>query len=788
MPAEYFEARERALLGERYDTLYAAPQETAARGVTVSALRTTPEGFAARADFPLRPSPFCKAAFVVEQPDFKPGRHPYHHAGVFYSQEPSASSAAPLLGVKPGMRVLDLCAAPGGKSSQLAAALQGQGLLVSNEYVAARAEILKSNLERMGVSNAVVLNETPARIAAALPEFFDRVLVDAPCSGEGMFRKEPAALAQHCEALVKQCAELGADILDSAAAALAPGGELVYSTCTFAPEEDEGQVAAFLQRHPEFTLADVLGHVDYTFGSAGEANRTGGLPLDVSKVRRIWPCQGGEGHFMARLVKAGTPRALPAPGEYTPEEQLWLTAAAEAGKKAKGSKPQKAAKPADARSARRENTRSVLEHTAADQWKVLPSGLTVLVRPMPGYSGTHVIYATRFGSIDRDFRLGEREVHLPAGVAHFLEHKMFEDEDGDAFAKFAKTGANANAFTAFDRTCYLFTATEQLDESLDVLLGMVGHPYFTEQTIAKEQGIIGQEIKMYDDSPDWRLITGLCECLYHSHPIRSDIAGTVESIAEITPEMLYDCCKAFYAPGNMVLAAAGNTSMEQILAACARHGLMDERPAEKVERLLRPEPMTLAATEKTITMPIAKSCFGLGFKEEPLPFGDLRSEMLYELILCCICGGMSPLYRRLYDEGLTNPGFGGEVLRVDGCCCILFTGESDQPDTVRQLLLDEIERVRKEGVDREIFTLCKNEKYGQLIENLENVEDSASQMADFALAGQTVAQQITMLAGLTAEDADAALQHILRPERMAVMHIEPDGTAVEEDEEEETEE
>ena len=159
---------------------------------------------------------------------------------------------------------------------------------------------------------------------------------------------------------------------------------------------------------------------------------------------------------------------------------------------------------------------------------------------------------------------------------------MFEDEDGDAFAKFAKTGANANAFTAFDRTCYLFTATEQLDESLDVLLGMVGRPYFTEQTIAKEQGIIGQEIKMYDDSPDWRLITGLCECLYHSHPIRSDIAGTVESIAEITPGMLYDCCRAFYAPGNMVLAAAGNTSMEQILAACARYGLMDERPAEKV--------------------------------------------------------------------------------------------------------------------------------------------------------------------------------------------------------------
>ena len=162
MPTEYFEQRERALLGPRYEQLYAAPQEAAERGVTVSALRAMPEQFAQKADFPLEVSPFCKAAFVVHAPEFKPGRHPYHHAGVFYSQEPSASSAAPLLGVQPGMRVLDLCAAPGGKSSQLAAALQGRGVLVSNEYVAARAEILKSNLERMGVPNAVVLNETPA--------------------------------------------------------------------------------------------------------------------------------------------------------------------------------------------------------------------------------------------------------------------------------------------------------------------------------------------------------------------------------------------------------------------------------------------------------------------------------------------------------------------------------------------------------------------------------------------------------------------------------------------------
>lgn len=196
--------------------------------------------------------------------------------------------------------------------------------------------------------------------------------------------------------------------------------------------------------------------------------------------------------------------------------------------------------------------------------------------------------------------------------------------------------------------------------------------------------------------------------------------------------------------------------------------------------------MTLARPEQTLKMAVSKPCFGIGFKEAPLEPGDLRTEALYDLVCDCICGGMSPLYRRLYDEGLVNPGFGGEVLRVDGCCCFLFTGESDTPERVRELLCAEIGRIRAEGVDREVFTLCKNEKYGQLIENLENVEDSASQMADFALAGQTVAQQITMLSGLTAEDADRALQTILRPERMAFVRILPDGShPIEEMEEEE---
>ena len=250
----------------------------------------------------------------------------------------------------------------------------------------------------------------------------------------------------------------------------------------------------------------------------------------------------------------------------------------------------------------------------------LASGLTVLVRPMPGYSTVHAEYATRFGSVYDRFELEGKTIALPAGVAHFLEHKMFESEEGDAFSLYAKTGANANAYTSFDKTCYLFTASDKADESLDILLNMVGKPYFTEATIAKEQGIIGQEIKMYEDSPDWRLLVGLCSCLYHNHPVKNDIAGSVESIAQITPEMLYACTKAFYAPGNMVLAVAGNISEAQVLEACRRAGLTQHAPLPDARPIWPEEPLTVAKSRMEFEMSVAKPCFGIGFKEAPAPW------------------------------------------------------------------------------------------------------------------------------------------------------------------------
>ena len=303
-----FTARERALLGARFDELYTYATPQPARGVTVNTLRCTPEWFAQHVDFAAAPSKFCPAAFTTAA-DFRPGRHPWHHAGVLYAQEPSASAPAALLDVQPGMRVADLCAAPGGKTSQLAAALQGQGVLLANEFVAARAEILRQNLERMGVANAVVTNEDTARLAAAMPGRFDRVLVDAPCSGEGMFRKEAVAATQHSDALVAHCAELGAEILENAAALLAPGGVLVYSTCTFAPAEDEAQIAHFLAQHPEFSLCDLSG---CGFGRPGEANRAPEHPdFHAEYTRRIWPADGGEGHFWQGCRKHPTPTRPP---------------------------------------------------------------------------------------------------------------------------------------------------------------------------------------------------------------------------------------------------------------------------------------------------------------------------------------------------------------------------------------------------------------------------------------------------------------------------------------------
>ncbi len=306
-----FRRRMDALLGSAASDFYEGYTLPLRRGMRANPLKCSPERLLALFPGKLTPSPFALDSFYLDDPVFRAGADPLHHAGAYYMQEPSASSAVTLLAPRPGERVLDLCAAPGGKSTQIAAALQGEGLLWSNEYVRARAQILLQNLERCGVRNAVVSSRDAPSLCAGLSGFFDAALVDAPCSGEGMFRKEPAALEQWSEENIRLCAARQEEILWAAAGAVVPGGRLVYSTCTFAPEENECLIARFLAAHPDYELLDAA----LPFGRPGFSREIvrsfspdlpdPGVPLE--RCRRILPGDGGEGHFLALLRRREVP-------------------------------------------------------------------------------------------------------------------------------------------------------------------------------------------------------------------------------------------------------------------------------------------------------------------------------------------------------------------------------------------------------------------------------------------------------------------------------------------------
>lgn len=308
---EAFVAKMRRLLGAEADELFASFGKPRAIGLRANPLKLPAEELARRLPHAFSPVPWCGSGFLVEgdiASSAAPGKHPYHAAGLYYLQEPSAMYPAEALGVRPGERVLDLCAAPGGKTTQLGAAMAGQGLLVANEYEAKRAKALSENVERLGLTNCLVLNETPERLAGRFPAYFDRILVDAPCSGEGMFRKDPEAASYWSEAQAAACARTQAAVLESAVAMLADGGTLVYSTCTFSPEENERTIEALLDRHPELRLLP-LPHVGGV--APGVPAWTAAGDERLALAARLWPHRlRGEGHFAALLQ-----RGAPAPAD-----------------------------------------------------------------------------------------------------------------------------------------------------------------------------------------------------------------------------------------------------------------------------------------------------------------------------------------------------------------------------------------------------------------------------------------------------------------------------------------
>lgn len=403
------------------------------------------------------------------------------------------------------------------------------------------------------------------------------------------------------------------------------------------------------------------------------------------------------------------------------------------------------------------------------------SGLQIFIYPKPQNHSTYAIFGTNYGSIDNVFRRsGEQKVtRVPAGIAHYLEHKMFENEDGvDSFAKYAKTGANANAYTSFDKTCYLFSCTDHVYESLEILLDFVQKPYFTEQTVQKEQGIIGQEIRMYDDDPGWRVLFNMLSAMYENHPVKLDIAGSVESIAKITPELLYECHHTFYNLNNMALCVVGNVEIDKVLELCDK--MLKPSEDVKVERIFEPEPQSVLKNRISEKGSVGTPVFYLGFKEAANRRATTAEFAQTEILMETLCGDCSPLFRRLLDAGLINESsFGNEYFEGPGYAAMFFNGESKDPDAVAAEILKELASIRKSGLNPELFANAKKSVYGREIAGFNSVDNLANSMISAHFAGRSIAEDVESVAQTTMENMQQRLQVQMLPQNAVLSIIHP---------------
>ncbi len=355
------------------------------------------------------------------------------------------------------------------------------------------------------------------------------------------------------------------------------------------------------------------------------------------------------------------------------------------------------------------------------------SGLKIYVYPKAEYTSTYAVFGTKYGSIDTRFKRSDRDdfIEIPAGTAHFLEHKLFESEELDAFQRYAKTGASANAYTSFDRTCYLFTCTGHFKENFEILLDFVRHPYFTEETVRKEQGIIGQEIDMYKDSPEWECLFNMLGAMYHNHPVKIDIAGTKESIAEITADMLFSCYDTFYNLSNMALAVAGKTTVEEVLEVADR--LLEKDEKVTVERAFKQEPESIVESYVEAHLPVATPVFCFGYKENyDTSERSLKEEVAKNLILDVLAGQMSPLYKELLDEGLINGNFSTEFFNGFNYAAPIVSGESVNPKAVAEKIKARVNVLKKQLITEEDFEIVRKKCYGRTIRAFSDVDTVAN--------------------------------------------------------------
>lgn len=380
------------------------------------------------------------------------------------------------------------------------------------------------------------------------------------------------------------------------------------------------------------------------------------------------------------------------------------------------------------------------------------SGLKIFVYPKEGYSSTYAIFGTDYGSIDAE--------KIPNGTAHFLEHKLFESDEVDAFQRFAQTGASANAYTTFDKTCYLFACGANFAENLKILLDFVQHPYFTQETVEKEQGIIGQEIRMYQDDPVWQSLFNLLRCIYKNHPVRIDLAGTQETISQISADMLYDCYNKFYCLQNMALACVGNTSVEEVVKVV--NEVIKPTEGQKITRHFD-EPYEINGSYIEQKMSVAMPQFAFAFKEDPGADHNarptLKEKIMTSVLIDCLFGDTTEFYNDLLDNGYISTGFGAEYFTGPGYRIILFMGDSKDPKYVAEALKNRVLEVKKNGISSEDFERIRRAQYGRAIMSYNDVDGLANELITSYFENYKLFDEIDIFKSLTLEDVN---EHLMR--------------------------
>lgn len=408
----------------------------------------------------------------------------------------------------------------------------------------------------------------------------------------------------------------------------------------------------------------------------------------------------------------------------------------------------------------------------------LQNGLRLFVIPKPGFQKTFVTYTTQFGSLDSRFKpLGKDEfVTVPDGVAHFLEHKLFEKEEEDLFTAFAEENAQANAFTSFDRTSYLFSATDHLENNIKRLLTMVETPYFTKETVDKEKGIIAEEIKMYQEQPGYKLMFNTLRAMYEKHPIRVDIAGSVESIYDITKDDLYLCYETFYHPSNMVLFVVGDVEPQYIFDIVEEHeNLRDKTNQPKIECALIDEPKSVNQHVVSEEMKLQSPKLMLGFKNQPLDESpekyvqrDLEMTFFYELIF----GEETEFYQELLNDDLIDETFGYQFVLESTYSFSIITSATNHPDQLKQLLIKQLKDTKGNLTDVEAFDLLKKQFIGEFISSLNSPEYIANQYAKLYFEGVSVFDMLNIVENITLESVNETSQLCLDLDEMVDSRLE----------------